>query len=104
MLRDKGLAEYAEASRLLRARWPQAEVAILGFAGSDNRSAVPIAEIERWQDEGIVTYLGDTDDVRPFLDDSDCVAALLPRRAAPDAARSSGDGRADDRNRRSRLP
>ena len=83
LLRDKGLAEYAEASRLLRARWPQAEVAILGFAGSDNRSAVPIAEIERWQDEGIVTYLGDTDDVRPFLDDSDCVVLPSYREGLP---------------------
>ena len=42
LLRDKGLVEYAEAARLLRARWPEAEFAILGFAGSNNRSAVPI--------------------------------------------------------------
>jgi glycosyltransferase involved in cell wall biosynthesis len=72
LLRDKGLVEYAEAARLLRPRWPEVEFAILGFAGSDNRSAVPMAEVERWQREGLVTYLGETEDVRPFLADADC--------------------------------
>jgi glycosyltransferase involved in cell wall biosynthesis len=83
LLRDKGLLEYAEAARLLRPAWPDAEFAILGFAGSDNRSAVPIAEVERWQSEGIVKYLGDTDDVRPFLRDADCVVLPSYREGLP---------------------
>ena len=83
LLRDKGLVEYAEAARLLRPRWPAVEFAILGFAGSDNRSAVPIAEVERWQREGIVNYLGDTDDVRPFLEDADCVVLPSYREGLP---------------------
>jgi glycosyltransferase involved in cell wall biosynthesis len=83
LLRDKGLVEYAEAARRLRPRWPQVDFAVLGFAGSDNRSAVPIAEVERWQDEGIVTYLGDTVDVRPFLADSDCVVLPSYREGLP---------------------
>ena len=33
----------------------------------DNRSAVPIAEIKRWEALGIVTCLGETEDVRPFI-------------------------------------
>jgi glycosyltransferase involved in cell wall biosynthesis len=83
LLRDKGLVEYAQAARLLRPAWPQVEFAILGFAGSDNRSAVPIAEVERWQSEGIVEYLGDTDDVRPFLADADCVVLPSYREGLP---------------------
>ena len=83
LLRDKGLVEYAEAARLLRPRWPKAEFAILGFAGSDNRSAVPIAEVERWQDEGIVIYAGETDDVRPFLADADCIVLPSYREGLP---------------------
>ena len=83
LLRDKGLVEYAEAARLLRPRWPAVEFAILGFAGSDNRSAVPIAEVERWQREGIVNYLGDTDDVRPFLQDANCVVLPSYREGLP---------------------
>ena len=83
LLRDKGLVEYAEAARRLRPRWPQAEFAILGFAGSDNRSAVPIADIERWQAEGIVTYLGHAADVRPYLADSDCIVLPSYREGLP---------------------
>jgi glycosyltransferase involved in cell wall biosynthesis len=83
LLRDKGLVEYAEAARLLRAPWPDVEFAILGFAGSDNRSAVPMAEVERWQQEGIVKYLGETADVRPFLAESDCVVLPSYREGMP---------------------
>lgn len=83
LLRDKGLVEYAEAARLLRPGWPNVEFAILGSAGSDNRSAVPIGEVERWQAEGIVTYLGETDDVRPFLAECDCVVLPSYREGLP---------------------
>lgn len=83
LLRDKGLVDYADAARLLRPRWPDVEFAILGFAGSDNRSAVPIAEVERWRDEGIVSYLGETDDVRPVVEGSDCVVLPSYREGLP---------------------
>jgi glycosyltransferase involved in cell wall biosynthesis len=83
LLRDKGLVEYAEAARLLRTRWPNVEFAVLGFAGSNNPSAVPITEVERWQAEGTVTYLGDTDDVRPFLAECGCVVLPSYREGLP---------------------
>jgi glycosyltransferase involved in cell wall biosynthesis len=83
LLRDKGLVEYADAARLLRPSWPDVEFAILGFAGTDNRSAVPMLEVERWQNEGIVKYLGDTNDVRPFVEDADCVVLPSYREGLP---------------------
>jgi glycosyltransferase involved in cell wall biosynthesis len=83
LLRDKGLVDYAEAARLLRPRWPEVEFAIVGFAGSDNSSAVPIEEVERWQRDGIVRYLGDTTDVRPFLEESDCIVLPSYREGMP---------------------
>jgi glycosyltransferase involved in cell wall biosynthesis len=83
LLRDKGLAEYAEAARRLRPRWPDAEFAILGSAGSDNRSAVPIAEVERWRDEGLIIYLGEATDVRPDLANADCVVLPSYREGLP---------------------
>ncbi len=83
LLRDKGLGEYVEAARLVRARMPDVEFAILGFAGSDNRSAVPISDVERWQSEGLVTYLGETDDVRPTLAAADCIVLPSYREGLP---------------------
>ncbi len=90
LLRDKGLVEYAEAARLLRPRWPDVDFAILGFAGSGNRSAVPIAEVRRWQDERIVRYLGDTADVRPFLEESDCIVLPSYREGLPRSLLEAG--------------
>ena len=83
LLRDKGLVEYAEAARLLRQQWPMAEFAILGSAGSDNPSAVPIAEVERWQAQGLVSYFGETDDVRPFIAQADCIVLPSYREGLP---------------------
>ena len=83
LLRDKGLVEYAEAARRLRPRWPQVEFAILGFAGSDNRSAVPIAEVKRWEAETIIVYLGETEDVRPFIAEADCIVLPSYREGLP---------------------
>ncbi len=83
LLRDKGLVEYAEAARLLRPDWPKVEFAVLGFAGSDNRSAVPIAEVKRWEAEGMVTYVGETGDVRPFIAEADCVVLPSYREGLP---------------------
>lgn len=83
LLRDKGLVEYAEAARRLRPRWPDDEFAILGPAGSDNRSAVPISDVERWRGEGLVTYLGEATDVRPDLANADCVVLPSYREGLP---------------------
>ena len=83
LLRDKGLVEYADAARLLRPNWPDVEFAILGFGDSDNRTAVPLADVRRWEDEKLVTYFGDTDDVRPFIADCDCVVLPSYREGLP---------------------
>ena len=90
LLRDKGLVEYAEAARLLRPRWPRAEFGILGFAGSDNPTAVPMADVERWQSEGRVTYLGETEDVRPFIAECDCIVLPSYREGLPRSLLEAG--------------
>lgn len=69
LLRDKGIGEYVEAARLLRARHPQARFRLLGAADT-NPAAIAPAEIERWHAEGVIDYLGEAPDVRPFLHDS----------------------------------
>jgi glycosyltransferase involved in cell wall biosynthesis len=37
---------------------------------------VPLATIKKWHEEGVVTYFGETDDVREFVLEADCV--VLP--------------------------
>jgi glycosyltransferase involved in cell wall biosynthesis len=69
LLRDKGIVEYVEAARRLRARHPQARFRLLGPTDS-NPAAIPAGELEAWRAEGVIDYLGETKDVRPHLTDS----------------------------------
>lgn len=83
MLRDKGVGEYVEAARLLRQRWPQAEFCLLGFVDVQNPAAISRAELEAWVAEGVVNYLGVSDDVRTQIATADCVVLPSYREGTP---------------------
>jgi glycosyltransferase involved in cell wall biosynthesis len=83
LLWDKGVGEFVEAARQVLVSYPKAQFQLLGFVDVDNPSAVPRAQIEEWQAEGLLTYLGSTDDVRPFLTESDCVVLPSYREGVP---------------------
>lgn len=76
VLWDKGVGEYVEAARRLKTRDPAIRCRLLGAVGVDNPSAVPPAQVEQWRSEGLIDYLGTTDDVRPAIAAADCV--VLP--------------------------
>ena len=83
LLWDKGVGEYVEAARRVRALEPRAKFALLGFLGVDNRTAVPRSTVDQWVAEGVVDYLGATDDVRPFIADADVVVLPSYREGMP---------------------
>jgi glycosyltransferase involved in cell wall biosynthesis len=66
LLKNKGIDEYAEAARILKTRYPTAEFRILGPFDS-NPAAVEKHRISEWQKAGIIKYMGETSDVRPFI-------------------------------------
>ena len=66
LLRDKGVVEYVEAARRLRAEHPQARFRLLGPL-DPNPAGISAAMLERWRAEGAIDYLGEADDVRPHL-------------------------------------
>lgn len=76
MLWDKGVGDFVEAARILKAEGKTAEFQLLGFIGANNPTAIPIETIKAWESEGLVSYLGTTDDVRPHIAAADCV--VLP--------------------------
>lgn len=80
---DKGVGEYADAARLVLKRYPLARFQLLGFLDVDNPSAVPRSQVEAWVEEGVLNYLGHTDDVRPFVKDADCVVLPSYREGVP---------------------
>lgn len=76
LLWDKGVGEYVKAARRLRERHPTARFLLLGPVGVANRSAISQEQILLWQKEGVIEYLGHTDDVRSHISTVDCV--VLP--------------------------
>lgn len=76
MLRDKGVCEFVEAARQIRKQYPQAIFQLLGDCSVPNPSVIGREEIAQWEKEGVVEYLGTTDDVRPIIAQADCL--VLP--------------------------
>ncbi len=66
LIEDKGILVYAEAARRIKQRYPEARFHLLGPFDT-NPNSISQAQVEAWQDEGVVTYLGKTRDVRPFM-------------------------------------
>ncbi|NML85924.1 glycosyltransferase family 4 protein [Polaromonas sp.] len=83
MLWDKGVGECVEAARRVRALHPGACFQLLGFLDVDNPSAISRQQMDEWLAEGVVTYLGRTDDVRGFLMQADCVVLPSYREGVP---------------------
>ncbi len=75
-IRDKGIGEYIDAVRLLRARMPEVRFQILGNPDAGNPTSVSAAEFESWIDEGLIEHVGEHADVRPFI--REATAVVLP--------------------------
>jgi glycosyltransferase involved in cell wall biosynthesis len=76
MLWDKGVGEYIEAAKLLKGRAVRADFCLLGFLDEKNPAAISLDQMNEWVKRGYVTYLGETDDVRPHITAATCV--VLP--------------------------
>ena len=83
LLGDKGVREYAEAARMLRAELPDARFQLLGPLDRDNRTAITKAELDGWVAEGTIEYLGETDDVRRFIREAGVVVLPSYREGMP---------------------
>ncbi|HEV7322492.1 MAG TPA: glycosyltransferase family 4 protein [Ensifer sp.] len=75
LLKDKGIIEYAEAARLVREQYPEAEFRVLGQF-DPSPAAISSEALASWVTDGSLTYLGETTDVRPHL--AACSVFVLP--------------------------
>jgi glycosyltransferase involved in cell wall biosynthesis len=76
LLWQKGVGEYCEAARLLRQDFPAVRFQLVGpIEPASNKGAIPSAQIDKWQKQGI-DYLGSVEDVRPLFAAADCI--VLP--------------------------
>jgi len=83
ILWDKGVGEYISAARLVKINFPNVKFKILGFLDVSNPSAIPRDTFNKWIEEGVIEFLGQTDDVRPFISACDCVVLPSYREGLP---------------------
>jgi glycosyltransferase involved in cell wall biosynthesis len=73
---DKGIRQYVEAARIVRQRWPAARFRMLGALPAPGPASVSSADLQAWETEGLIEYLGTSDDVPAVLREVDCM--VLP--------------------------
>ena len=76
ILFDKGVMEFVNAGKLLKKRFPDTEFWLLGPVDIGNPSSIKEDLMKKWENEGIIKYFREAEDIRPFLCKADCV--VLP--------------------------
>lgn len=70
---SKGFREYVEAARIISQKYKSVKFQVLGFFDVPNPTSLSKQEVLNLHSEGVIEYLGSTEDVRPFLNRADCV-------------------------------
>ena len=74
-LKDKGVAEFAQACKIVRARNPAIRCTLI-CAWDDNPSSFTRTDITHWAQQGCFEALDEVEDVRPHL--QSCTTFVLP--------------------------
>lgn len=83
LLWDKGLAEYVQAIRLLRAEGRDIRFLLAGMPDTGNPAAVPEAIVRAWVEDGVLEWLGHVDDMPALLASVDMVVLPSYREGLP---------------------
>ena len=83
MLWDKGIGEYVAAARCIINKYQNVEFCLLGFLGIQNPSAISEQQMNEWVADGVVSYLGVSDDVKKELCKANCVVLPSYREGVP---------------------
>ncbi|MDO9521675.1 MAG: glycosyltransferase family 4 protein [Pseudohongiella sp.] len=76
LIADKGVREFVNAAKIVRARYPSTRFILVGPGEVENKSAISRQEIGQWEQESIVEMPGAVSDVRPWL--KECHVFVLP--------------------------
>jgi len=68
LLGEKGLREYSAAANIIKQKYPNIIFKILG-PEDPSPDGIPLNEVQQWHNANYIEYLGNTDDVRPYLKD-----------------------------------
>jgi glycosyltransferase involved in cell wall biosynthesis len=83
IIKHKGIYEFVQASEILQQKGLSIKCQLLGFFDEGSRIAISRQQVEEWQSRDLVQYLGDTDDVAPFIQQADCIVLPSYREGMP---------------------
>ena len=83
LIYDKGIMEYVEAIRILKEKGVKARFQLLGAKDPAHKRGIPLDIIDQWISQGLIEYLGTAEDVRPVINDADCVVLPSYREGLP---------------------
>lgn len=82
LLVDKGVREYAEATKIIKDKYPDVEFNLVGWI-DENPSAITQQELEQWVTKKTVKYWGKLVDVRPAIAESSVYVLPSYREGTP---------------------
>ncbi len=83
IIQDKGIREFITAVKKVKKENNNAHFQLLGAKDPGHKRGIPLDEIDSWIAEGLVEYLGVTDDVSAFIANADCVVLPSYREGTP---------------------
>jgi glycosyltransferase involved in cell wall biosynthesis len=83
LLWDKGIAEYAKAARLLKAKGLPVRFLLAGSPDPGNPAAIPQATLDGWQSEGLFELLGQVSNMAALFASVDMVVLPSYREGLP---------------------
>lgn len=83
IIKHKGIYEFVRAAEILQRKGLPVKCQLLGFFDKGSRIAISPREVEEWQQKGLIQYLGDTDDVAPFIQRADSIVLPSYREGMP---------------------
>lgn len=85
MLKDKGVVEFYEAARIIKNEFPAARFTLCGDIDKGNPTSLKIEQLEQWNKEGIVSWLGFQEDMKNILSQHHVVVLPSYREGLPKA-------------------
>ncbi|MGQ9465425.1 MAG: glycosyltransferase family 4 protein, partial [bacterium] len=76
LLWDKGVGEFISAARLLKKKYNNIDFWLAGPVDLQNPKGILPEQLNQWQQEGIINYLGMTDNIEQYLHKADVI--VLP--------------------------
>jgi len=83
IIKDKGFLEFIEVAKKIIKSRNDIKFQVLGYLNVKNRTAITKNQLEYFINQGYIEYLGNSDDVRPFIKKASCIVLPSYREGLP---------------------